>query len=182
MSPSSWQIDLRQWLAQQAARQNRPPRIAIVGIGNSFRSDDAAGALVARKLENRLTPHPSSLLVLDASHAPENHTAELRRFRPDAVLLIDAAEMRMTPGTICWVEMEQIDGLSATTHTMPLSMLAKYLILELDCEVNCLGIQLRSNEVGESVCQDVVRAVDAVVDGLSGILTDLTTQKPQTLN
>lgn len=103
---------------------------------------------------------------MDAGHAPENSTAELRRFAPGIILLIDAAEMGEAPGTIRWIDMEELDGMSASTHSMPLSMLAKYLTLELDCEVKLLGIQLLSNDVGESVNTEVMRAVDMIVDGM----------------
>jgi hypothetical protein len=45
-------------------------------------------------------------------------------------------------------------------------MLAKYLTLELGCNVRLLGIQLRSNEVGETVSADVLQAVNEVAEGL----------------
>src|SRR6187455_3189676 len=97
MSPSPWQMSLQQW----TARQNRPPRVAVLGIGNSLRSDDAAGILVARRLaQSRLTRDFDSILVVDAGPAPENTTAGLRRFAPELVLLIDAAEMGELPGMI----------------------------------------------------------------------------------
>jgi len=179
MSPGSWQTPLRQW----ASRQNRLPRIAILGIGNSFRADDAAGPLAARRLAKlRLPRDHDSVLVIDAGQAPENTTAELRRFLPQVVILIDAAEMNEIPGTIRWIEMGEIDGMSASTHTMPLSMLSKYLILEMDCEVKILGIQPRSTDIGESVSQDVLQAVDEIVNGLSGSLSEIVTFEHQTLN
>ncbi len=89
----------------------------------------------------------------------------LRRFGPQVVLLIDAAEMGEAPGTVRWVGMEEIDGMSASTHTLPLSMLAKYLILELGCEVKILGLQPQSTEIGETVSREVLQAVDEIVDG-----------------
>ncbi len=179
MSHVSWRTPLRQW----TARQNKDSRIAILGIGNSFRSDDAAGPLVARGLiQTRLTRDFDSFLVIDAGLAPENATAKLRRFAPQAVLLIDAAEMGERPGTIRWIEMDEIDGMSASTHTMPLSLLAKYLILEINCEVKILGIQPRSTEVGESVSREVLDAVEETVHGLDELLPEIVTFERPTLN
>jgi len=144
----------------------------LLGIGNPLRSDDAAGVLVARGLaQNRLTPDLDSVLIIDAGHAPENHTGALRRFRPDLVTLIDAAEMGLPPGEIRWVGMDEIDGMSASTHTLPLSMLAKYLTLEHGCDVNLLGIQPRSTEIGELVSADVLQAVNDIVEELAGLLS-----------
>jgi hydrogenase 3 maturation protease len=179
MSPSSWRTALQPW----AARQNRSPRIAVLGIGNCLRSDDAAGPRIARRLEeSRLIQDLESLLVIDAGYAPENVTAELRRFAPQVVILIDAAEMDEAPGTIRWIGMEEVDGMSASTHTMPLSMLARYLILELDCEVKILGIQPQSTEIGESLSREVLQAVDEIVHGLAESLSEIVVHKRPSMN
>ena len=164
MSHNSWQASIQRLLNQQTVES----RIAVVGIGNTLRSDDAAGILVARALAtSRLLPDPKPVLVIDAGHAPENCTAELRRYAPDVVLLVDAVEMGEAPGYIRWVEMDEIEGMSASTHSLPLSMLASFLNWELKCEVTLLGIQLKSNDVGETVNLDVVRAVNEIVNEIT---------------
>jgi len=81
-------------------------------------------------------------------------------------LIIDAAEMGETPGTVRWIPEESIDGMSASTHSLPLSMLARYLRLELDCQVILLGLQPGSNEVGERVSPEVLQAVHKVAEEL----------------
>lgn len=164
MSHNSWQASLQNLLSQQRANS----KIAVVGIGNALRSDDVAGVLVARSLAtSRLLPNPKPVLVIDAGHAPENCTAELRRYAPDVVLLVDAVEMGEAPGHIRWVEMDEIEGMSASTHSLPLSMLASFLNWELKCEVTLLGIQLKSNDVGETVHMDVMRAVNEIVSAIT---------------
>ena len=170
MSHSSWKASLHQLLNQQAAES----RIAIMGIGNTLRSDDAAGILVARALMKTFSvADRKPVHVMDAGHAPENTTGELRNFAPDTVLLIDAVEMGEAPGTIRWVEMEEIEGMSASTHSLPLSMLATYLNWELKCDVTLLGIQPKTNDVGETVSPDVSQAVDLVVSAIhESILTN----------
>ena len=163
MSPNSWQASLQNLLTRQAAES----RLAIVGIGNTLRSDDAAGVLVARRLmDSRLIRDLEAVLVMDAGHAPENRTSTLRRFEPDIVLLIDAVDMGESPGSIRWVDMDEIEGMSASTHSLPLSMLARYLNWELKCEVTLLGVQPKSNEVGEIVSAEVLQAVNAIVEAL----------------
>ena len=165
--PNSWKTSLHQLLNQQAPNS----KIAIIGIGNTFRSDDAAGILVARTLlACRFIRDMGHVLVMDSGHAPENSTAELRRFAPGIILLIDAAEMNEPPGTIRWIDMEELDGMSASTHSMPLSMLARYLTLELDCEIKLLGIQPQSNDVGEVVAPPVLKSVGEIADELIGLL------------
>jgi hydrogenase 3 maturation protease len=164
ISTSTWQASLHQLLGQQPER-----RVAILGIGNVLRCDDAAGVLVARGLKFHVVEH--DLLVIEAGHAPENLTADLRRFRPDLILLIDAAEMGELPGAVRWIDVDELDGLSASTHTMPLCMLASYLTLELNCQVALLGIQPKSNDVGETISPEISQAVDAVVGDLMQLLS-----------
>lgn len=160
MSPNSWRASLQSLLTKKTAES----RIAIVGIGNTLRSDDAAGILAAHALmDSRVIRDDKTLLVMDAGHAPENATSQLRRFEPNIVLLIDAAEMGECPGTIRLIDMDEIEGMSASTHSLPLSMLANYLVLELGCTVILLGIQPKSNDVGESTSHEVAGAVRDVV-------------------
>ena len=139
-----------------------------------MRSDDAAGVLVARALLQRNWGRDADrLLIIEAGPAPENRTGELRKFHPDVVLIIDAADMGEAPGILQWIPEESIDGMSASTHSLPLSMLSRYLKLELNCAVAVLGIQAASNEVGESVSPDVARAIDEIVDELDSRIRSL---------
>jgi hydrogenase 3 maturation protease len=157
-------------LSQLESDAGNSPRIAILGVGNAFRSDDAAGVLVARALSTRQHARDERLLVLEAGSAPENRTGELRRFAPDLVLFIDAAEMGEEPGAVCIIPEEAIDGMSASTHSLPLSLLAQYLSLELKCKVVLLGIQPRSKEVGETISVSVSQAIRQVADLLESAI------------
>jgi hydrogenase 3 maturation protease len=165
--PNTWKTSLNHRLQQLTSNLAKPARIAILGVGNQFRSDDGAGVLIARALSKRGCARDTDhLLVIEAGHAPENTTGELRRFAPDLVLIIDAADLSEEPGTIQWVSADDIDGMSASTHSLPLSMLAHYLTLELNCTVALLGIQPGSNSVGEQVSPEILQAVQEVVEEL----------------
>jgi hydrogenase 3 maturation protease len=165
--PDTWRALLRLLLKQLTSKSANSPRIATLGVGNQFRSDDGAGVLIARALsERKCALDTDHLLVIEAGHAPENTTGELRKFAPDLVLIIDAAEMGEKPGSIQWIPEESIDGMSASTHSLPLSMLARYLRLELHCTVALLGIQPGSNNVGEQFSHAALQAVEDIVDGL----------------
>lgn len=138
-----------------------------MGIGNLLRNDDAAGMLVARELLAReCAKDAEHLLVIQAGPAPENVTGELRGFAPDLVLLIDAADIRDAPGAICWVPIQSIEGISASTHTLPLSMLARYLTLELNCEIALLAIQPASTDFGGSISAHISSSISQIVEGI----------------
>ena len=167
--PAIWKKSLNLLLNPRRAETGKVPssRVAVLGVGNLMRSDDAAGVLVARALSGcTCATNTDRVLIIEAGHAPENRTGELRRFAPDVVLVIDAADMGETPGAIQWIREESIDGMSASTHSLPLSMLAHYLRMDLGCSVALLGIQINSNEIGENVSREVLQAVNEIVDEL----------------
>ncbi len=135
-------------------------RLAVVGIGNELNGDDAAGVLVARALRTGLNDR---FLAIEAGVAPENFTGMLRRFRPDLVLLVDAADLGKLPGTVAWVNSQDAGGWSGSTHTLPLSVLARYLEEELGCQVVLVGIQPAQLDLDAGVSGVVQQAVAEVV-------------------
>jgi len=161
MSNSCWSEQLAQKLVALSAALSRTPRLALLGIGNELNGDDAAGVLAVRVLRDRLASRPQ-LLLIEAGLAPEAFTAPLRRFKPDCVILIDAALLDETPGTIELVDWQQTDGLSATTHTLPPSVLVKFIQHEFNCPVELILIQPEDIEFDHPVTPVVFKAVDSV--------------------
>jgi hydrogenase 3 maturation protease len=152
--------------------------VAVVGVGQEINGDDAAGVKVAQALLKRQRagssdaprPAPFSLLVVEAAHAPENCTGAIRRFAPDLVILVDAAEMGDPPGVVRWLDWREAAGLNTSTHTLPPSMVARYLATELSCEVALVGIQVHDTALGAPVSPAVRRAIRAVAHGLATLL------------
>src|SRR5512146_762807 len=98
MSNPSWRTTLRQKITS-LKKCDPACKIAIVGVGHELRGDDAVGTLIARVLQHTVCSTTTAeslqdrLLVIDAGSAPENSTGILRRFGPNLILLLDAAEM-----------------------------------------------------------------------------------------
>jgi hydrogenase 3 maturation protease len=155
-------------------------------VGQELNGDDAAGVLVARSLAKRQRavssdarrPVPISLHVIEAAHALENCTGAIRRFAPDLALLVDAAEMGDPPGTIRWLGWRDAGGLDASTHTLSLSMMAKYLAAELSCEVGLIAIQAQDTSLGARVSPPVRRAIQSVCRGLTALLLEPVVFRP----
>lgn len=112
-------------------------------------------------------PVSDSFLPLEGGPAPENITATLRKFQPELVIFLDAAHMDEAPGTIRWIELNTIDGMSASSHSLPLSVLAEFIELEFNCPVLVLGIQPAQNEVGETLSDPVRQAVTEIVEAFT---------------
>jgi hydrogenase 3 maturation protease len=144
-------------------------RVAVLGIGNELNGDDSAGIWVARKLSAKLTSQPN-LLVMDCGSIPENASGPLRKFKPQLILMIDAADLQKDAGTIEFVDLEQVRGFSASSHTLPLSVLARYLKNEFKCEVALCCIQLQQIDFETKISPAVNLAVEQLVDEIISIV------------
>ncbi len=169
MSNRSWQESLQAEL-QRLRRSDRPVRVALMGIGHELCGDDAVGVRIASMLRTRQAA-AEHVLALEAGPAPENFTAVLRRFQPDLVLLLDSALMGEEPGTVRWLDPEQTEGFSASTHTLPLHILISYLTLELGCSIGILGIQPEQTFADAPLSPRVQAAAEEVAAGLIDRLT-----------
>jgi len=152
-------------------------RIAILGIGNEQNGDDAAGVLVAKELKKKsggweIKPvsQPPAYIIIEAGMAPEAFTGPLRRFQPDLVVMVDAAELGEPPGSVARFGWAQAEGMSASTHTLPPTVLAQFLIREMGCEVVRIGIQPKDLSFDVSVSAEVSRAVRRVTKELASLL------------
>lgn len=134
-----------------------------MGIGQEMFGDDAAGVEVARRLK---AAENGDFLVVEACYVPENFTGQVRRFGPDLVLLVDAAEMGAEPGSIGWINWRETAGISASSHTGPLSSLANFMETTMGCTVWIIGIQPADLTMYAPVSTTVDVAVNEVVEAL----------------
>ena len=168
MSDASWQIDFH-WKLKTILEANQESRIAVLGIGNEFHGDDAAGIVFTRKMLESGIEFPQ-LLVITTGTVPENFIGLLRKFAPDFVLLVDAAQMDQAPGTICLLDFQSIQGCSASTHTLPMHIFASYLVAELGCDPVLIGIQPDDISIGSPLSSAVKIASDTLVDEFTEML------------
>ena len=146
-------------------------RTAVIGVGQELLGDDAAGLAVCRRLQE-LVGDRGTALIIPAGPAPENCTAQLRRFSPDWVVLVDAARMAAAPGTVCWIPWEQAEAMGGSTHTLPLRLLSEYLSSSMGCRVSLLGIQPAETTLGAPLSPSVEEAVESVARGLAARMAE----------
>lgn len=152
-------------------------RVAVLGMGNELKGDDIAGVLASRLLKIRLrqseiltserlgldyVDNGPAILVIEAGLAPENFSGTLRRFKPDWVLVIDAAQMGLPAGSTQSLEWQDVTGFSGSTHILPPSVMAEFLINELGCNLMFIGIQPASTEFDAPISRSVALAVRQV--------------------
>ena len=162
-------------------------RVAVVGIGQRYRHDDAAGIVVVENLYQRLSGSEvlplslsdtqfetaaGSVRLFQGYETPESLTGSLRKFSPTHVVFVDAAQLDRNPGTIEIVPTSDIQGEELSTHNLPLSILGEFLEKDLRCKVVLLGIQPFSIELTSegSLSEPVQKAVVLAVEILEDVL------------
>lgn len=111
-------------------------------------------------------PH---VFCLESGVNPENALGPLRAFKPDTVVIVDAADLGEKAGRIRFIESGEVGGISFSTHSLPLNLISVYLGKELDCPIWLLGIQPESLEFAAPLTIEVQLAVDELIVELSRI-------------
>lgn len=128
----------------------------LLGVGNFLASDDRAGLMVADLVSLKL---PDSMQVIHAGTVPENFTGPIRKAAPDTLIIVDAADMGLTPGTVRRVLPSQIGDAGWGTHQSSLSLLVSCLS-PVCRDIVILGIQIGSREPGDTMHSTVIAGVE----------------------
>jgi hydrogenase 3 maturation protease len=130
--------------------------MALLGVGNTLLSDDGVGCSIADSFS------AEGWITYNGGTAPENFTAPIRRADPALLLIVDAAEMDLSPGSIRIIQDDQIDDTSIGTHMLPLSHLIRYLSPDIP-EILFIGIQPETINPGVGLSPAVQAAADSLI-------------------
>ena len=122
----------------------------LMGIGNRWRGDDAAGPEVIARLAGRVDAR-----CIDAGDGA-----------PGSILLVDAVDFGGPPGEVALFGLEDLPARLGTTHDLPLSVLMEYLRAMSGADVLLLGIQPETTDFGRRMSAAVDDAVRVVTEML----------------
>lgn len=110
----------------------------VLCVGNSLMGDDGAGPLLAALCRDM---PPSDWTVIDGGAMPEDASWRIRELQPQRLVIVDATDMALPPGTVRRVDAAAIAQMFImTTHSMPLTVLMDQLQEDV-AEIIFLGIQ-----------------------------------------
>jgi hydrogenase 3 maturation protease len=132
----------------------------LMGVGNELLGDDGVGIYVADRFV------AEGWCTLSCGTAPENFTSIIRREQPETLLIVDAADMRLSPGEFRIVMDSAIEDVSIGTHQLPLSHLITYLHRSAT-EILFIGIQPRTVEMGAEMSADVKKGAEMLMKVLA---------------
>ena len=135
----------------------------VLTIGSVLRGDDAAGPLLAKMIEESAI---DTWRVVKGDLTPEDEIGYIRLIHPKNLLVVDAADMKLEPGSIRRVTKNDVaEQFFITTHSMPIS----FLLSELESACDNLifvGIQPATTEFYGSMTGDVRSAVEDIFNKL----------------
>ena len=126
-------------------------KVVILGMGNTLRSDDAAGSLLAARIKDRV-----SYTFYDAGQSPENYLEKIIKEKPDTILIIDAVDFGGKPGEFRLMEARDLKTVNLfSTHNASISLAINYLKNNLQADIIILIIQPKGISFGEGLSQQI---------------------------
>ncbi len=139
-------------------------KVVILGIGNSLRSDDAAGSFLAGRIKGKV-PY----IVYDAGSSPENYLGKIIRDLPDTVVIIDAVDFGGKPGEFNLIEGRDLKTANLfSTHNASISLTINYLQSNLKVDIIILTIQPKSIAFGDNLSLEIQQALDKLEEWFLG--------------
>jgi hydrogenase 3 maturation protease len=140
--------------------------IAILAVGSDLYGDDA----VALRVVELLKPHVGDgkpIHTFIGATAPENCTGPIRRLNPSHLIVIDAADLGKSAGTIELLDPEQLSGVTFCTHALPLNVVVDYILKACpDCKAVVLGVQPYHLDFEKPLSAPVEAAACGIADAL----------------
>jgi len=114
----------------------------LLAVGSDLRGDDAAGLLVAKHLKTLAPLSGKRLKLFVGETAPENLTGQIKKYAPTHLIVVDSAESGARAGAISLMTLsDAIGGTTFSTHTLPLTVMLRYLQEFITCDFTIIGIQ-----------------------------------------
>ena len=141
-------------------------KIVIMGIGNTLRSDDAAGIKIIEKLKEEIKGR-KGITIINCGEAPENFLGKIEKIKPTHIIIVDAIEMYAEPGSIGIFQEDEIkDYPTISTHNISPTILLAYIREIIKAKTTLIGIQPQNIEFGEEITPKVKKAIKIVTEVL----------------
>jgi len=146
----------------------------IIGVGNVLKGDDGIGVYVAEKLkeyikkveqrskEDKIGGRIGMVVAINCGTTPENYTSIIRKSSPDRLILVDAADLGLSPGSYRIIPSEKLGVMCISTHNMPLSLFKSY-VDQFCQDIVLVGIQPERMDFNVTLSSAVRRGGDQIV-------------------
>ena len=130
----------------------------MVGLGNSYRSDDNAGQILLKEIIRHKTFEKSTYIF--ANTTPENHLSEIVKTKPDLVIFFDAVKMSLNPGEIREIPADEVQTKGFSTHSYSIKLVEQFLKNEGVKNIMYIGIEPENMDIGEGLSESVITGIN----------------------
>ncbi len=146
-------------------------RPVVICLGNELRGDDSVGVYIYRELIARGFKNVASceddLITCIYEILVEG--------KPTTLIIIDALDLKLSPGTIVTAYLEEVGEqiTQLSTHKLPLTTVVKLLqeVSMYEFKTYVIGVQIGDDEPGKPMSEEVLKAANTVIRGLEGLKT-----------
>jgi len=163
-------IDPPRGALRRALASRLAGRVVLVGVGNPLFGDDAAGCLLAERLAGA-----PGLDVVPAEDVPESFVPGVVDARPDVVVLADAVDLGAPPGSVAILDADAMVRYEASTHRVPLGLIAEIIRRASGADAFVLAIQPGPRRFGTGPSAEVAATVGVLAD----LIRDVAASRPE---
>jgi len=142
----------------------RGSKTIIVGVGNTLKGDDGAGPLLCQQLQGKIRAE-----LIDVGTTPENFISPIVKKAPDNLIIVDAMDFAMSPGTFDIFKPQQLSSLAVSTHVLSPHLLLDIIRRSIKVDVYIIGVQPQQIGLGQPVSPLVKKAIDRLAELLISI-------------
>lgn len=147
----------------------------ILGMGNRLRGDDGIGIYIVERIDKYLEEVKRGaeqakfmgarrkIIAINCGTTPENYTSIVRKHNPGRLILVDAAEMGLSPGSYRIIPPEKLGVMHVSTHSMSLSFLISY-VSDFCKDIVLVGFQPERMELGTDLSSIVQKSGERVAN------------------
>lgn len=135
--------------------------LMVWGLGNPLQGDDRAGIEVVLRLQAEARP---KITAINCETTPGNFIPLVRRENPHTLVLVDAADMGLPPGSVRLIPAERVSETCFTSHDFSLDLMLRGVIGRT--RLILVGIQPARVALTLELSPPVCRAVEDVVSAL----------------
>ncbi len=130
-------------------------RTLLVTIGNSFRGDDGVGPFIGERVKSK----SENFKVINAESTPENIVSEAVSFKPDKIVVIDAANFGGGAGEIRLIPLDKIARYGClSTHNLPLHITFGIIVKDTGASLIIVAVQSEKMDYEEKLSPEVETA------------------------
>jgi len=127
-------------------------RTLVITLGSTLRADDGVGPYVC----SRVKFSRPELRLIDAGTTPESIAQDAIDWKPDKIILVDAADFQGAAGEVRVIPLEAINRQTVlSTHSFPLSVTFSIVKEDAGAELAVIGVQVKSLDHKEGLSPEV---------------------------